>query len=121
MNQSELGQTIDKVASRRIGTAPTERMVLCKDTQQYEMKMFTNEKAMAFTTARHFIARSNFSRDPETLQTREQFKLVLGPDNRSSDARKAPKFAKLPVDDDATSISKFIKLMNAVPPTIAEE
>ena len=111
MNQAELGRTIDKVSSRRIGASETVRMAEVEG--QYVKRTYTTYKGMAYTAARHFIASANFKRDADTLKSRDVVSLVLGPDSRVTQKRITPKFALMPVDEKQTAVQAFVLLMRA--------
>lgn len=130
-NQAELGRTIDKVASRRVGCdAATERttkrqrrvkpeagsdsdMSEAEEDVAVVTELFACTKGMAYTSMQHFVAAQAFRMDGENrLHMREDDALVLGPDARATSKRRLPK--PLPFDERG-AVARFIELMQAAP------
>lgn len=130
MNQSEMGRTLDKVASRRKridqGAEVTLRPVKVKKQSEDEtveephfavdVSKMKVTSAMAQSAARHFIAAQAYREDQENaIEMREAVRLVLGEEGRSTKRRGLAKIEKVitGVDKDADTTTTFLSLMRA--------
>jgi hypothetical protein len=125
-NQAEMGRTLDQVSSRRRsvdqGDERTHTVVICKPcatavapstTKVVDAKV---ESSMAMTAAKHFTAAAAFRGDEENrILQRGTQRLVLGAEGRSTAPRTNPKYDKLPVDRDATSVSLLVSKIGKLP------
>jgi hypothetical protein len=112
-NQAEMGRTIDKVSSRRRlideGSAVTSTIKVSKLDGSHGTVEAKVTGAMAMSASRHFIAAQEFRSDAENrILQRGSNRLVLGPEARSTAPRTNPRFVKLPVDRDTSSVAQFV-------------
>lgn len=119
-NQAEMGRTLDAVSSRRRsidqGDEKTSTVVVCKDCDGNDSTKVVKAKvtsSMAMSAAKHFTAAGAFREDVDNrIMQRGTQRLVLGAEGRSTAPRTNPKFVKLPVDLDASSVSEFVSYIS---------